>query len=307
MPRSATETATQPADHTPMTRTVDDVVAQFRMLRMPGAAAAFATRSTEPSFCQLDVVAQFHEILQSEMVRRQQNYYTRNRAAAGLPSPVTAAELMPRRAEYGLSPSMVRLLASADWRATLHRIIISPTCSGKTDLATAILDAAIAHRQPCRYSDYSLAMMDLTRSYAAGDPDLYQQRLKHYADAAVLALDDICNGVPRQGEASVFKDLLDACDARNCRLVLVAQQEVQQWHAFLGGGTAADAVLDRVMHNQHLIKLGGNSKRSGKARELKESELPIPSARTDAAAADTDAAADRTAPTPEPEAGGQHA
>ena len=103
-----------------------------------------------------------------QIVRALLNLMVEN-PAAGLPSTVIAAELMPRHAEYGLSPSMVRLLASADWRATLHRIIIiSPTGSGKTDLATAILDAAIAHRQPCRYSDYSLVMMDLHNEPCTG-------------------------------------------------------------------------------------------------------------------------------------------
>ena len=47
-------------------------------------------------------------------------------------------------------------------------------------------------------------------------------------------------------------------------IVITSQRSPEQWHAVIGDETIADAILYRVVHNAHRIKLGGPSIRKTK-------------------------------------------
>jgi DNA replication protein DnaC len=62
---------------------------------------------------------------------------------------------------------------------------------------------------------------------------------------------------------------LEICDDRyqTRSTVLTSQVPVANWHTQIGDPTAADSILDRLVHNAHRIELKGDSlrkKRSGK-------------------------------------------
>jgi DNA replication protein DnaC len=65
------------------------------------------------------------------------------------------------------------------------------------------------------------------------------------------------------------RDFLEICDDRyqTRSTVLTSQVPVANWHTQIGDPTAADSILDRLVHNAHRIELKGDSlrkKRSGK-------------------------------------------
>lgn len=41
--------------------------------------------------------------------------------------------------------------------------------------------------------------------------------------------------------------------------VVTSQLEPKDWHAVIGDATLADAILDRLVHNAHRLKLAGDS------------------------------------------------
>ena len=43
--------------------------------------------------------------------------------------------------------------------------------------------------------------------------------------------------------------------------LITAQLPIDQWHKAIGDATLADAILDRLVHNAHKIKLKGESMR----------------------------------------------
>ena len=47
--------------------------------------------------------------------------------------------------------------------------------------------------------------------------------------------------------------------------ILTSQLPVEKWHDYLADPTIADALLDRVVHNAHRIKLKGPSRRKPEA------------------------------------------
>ena len=62
-------------------------------------------------------------------------------------------------------------------------------------------------------------------------------------------------------------DLLEILENRNgLKSILVTYQlPVKHWHEQIGDPTMADAILDRLVHNSHKIKLDGESMRKKKA------------------------------------------
>ena len=59
-------------------------------------------------------------------------------------------------------------------------------------------------------------------------------------------------------------DLLEIIDDRagNKATIITSQLPIEHWHAWIGDATVADAILDRVMQNNHRFNLAGESLRS---------------------------------------------
>ena len=93
----------------------------------------------------------------------------------------------------------------------------------------------------------------------------YTTVLARLARVDVLILDDwglaAVTDVQRQ-------DLLEVMEDRDATrsTIITSQLPRDQWHAYLGDPTIADAVLDRLVHNAYPITLKGPSRRKEKAQ-----------------------------------------
>ena len=63
--------------------------------------------------------------------------------------------------------------------------------------------------------------------------------------------------------ATKRRDLLEILEDRQGRgsTIVTSQLPVDQWHEAIGDPTLADAILDRLVHNAHRLKLTGDSMR----------------------------------------------
>ena len=64
-------------------------------------------------------------------------------------------------------------------------------------------------------------------------------------------------------DAADRHDLVEVMDRRYGQVstAVVSQLPTDQWHGAIGDATLADAILDRVVHNAHRIRLRGESMR----------------------------------------------
>ena len=87
---------------------------------------------------------------------------------------------------------------------------------------------------------------------------------KQLAKADLLVLDDF--GLAPLAEHTV-RDLLEIVDDRYDRAatLITTQLPLDQWHAYLGDRTVADAILDRLVHNAYKINLKGDSMRKARS------------------------------------------
>ncbi len=156
----------------------------------------------------------------------------------------------------GLSKAVVLDLATSRWAQSHQNIILTgPTGVGKSYIACALGQKA------CR-DGFSVVYRRATRLFdelaqARGD-GTYPHLLRRLAKAQVLILDDF--GIEPLGPPQ-RKELLEVLDDRykTSSTIITSQLEPKDWHSVIGDATAADAILDRLVHNAHRLKLGGDS------------------------------------------------
>jgi len=169
----------------------------------------------------------------------------------------------------GLSKAVVLDLATSRWAQAHQNIILTgPTGVGKSYLACALGQKA------CR-DGFTVVYRRATRLFdelaqARGD-GTYPHLLRRLAKAQVLLIDDF--GLESLG-AQQRKELLEVLDDRynTSSTIVTSQLEPKDWHSVIGDATLADAICDRLVHNAHRLKLGGESIR--KAEGLTGAKKP---------------------------------
>ena len=118
-----------------------------------------------------------------------------------------------------------------------------------------------------KYYRLSRLLLELTQAKADGT---YRKLLQQLAKLDLLILDDW--GL-EPFEAAQRNDLMEIMDERHglSSTIIISQLPTEEWYRAIGDNTLADAILDRLMHNAHRIKLKGESMRKQQP-ELTERE-----------------------------------
>lgn len=234
---------------------------KLNTLRFAGMAAALDEQMQMNSLVDLGFEERLGILLDREMaVRQTRRMNTRLRKARLRQD--GCIENINFRHPRGLDKSLVMRLAGCEWVKGHNNLIITgPTGVGKTYLACAFAQKA------CRegYSTLYLRITKLFEDLALAKGDgRYLKLLASFAKADLLVLDDY--GLEQLGRDQRH-DLLEILEDRHgLRSTLVTSQlPIDHWHEQIGDPTLADAILDRLVHSAHKIKLNGESMRKKNA------------------------------------------
>lgn len=168
----------------------------------------------------------------------------------------------PRDIDYqhprGLKQSLVASLLQSDWINKNQNLLMTGPCgSGKTYIACALAHAACMKGYRVKYYRLSRMLLELNQTKADGS---YSKALQALSKLDMLILDDW--GLEPL-KAAQRNDLMEIMDDRHgsTSTVIISQLPTDQWYQSIGDNTLADAILDRLMHNAHRIKLKGESMR----------------------------------------------
>jgi DNA replication protein DnaC len=230
-------------------------------LRFTGMAAALGDQMQMNSLDDLGFEERLGILLDREMAVRQTRAMNTRLRKARLRQDGCIEDINFRHPR-GLDKSLVMRLADCQWIKEHNNLLITgPTGVGKTYLACAFAQKA------CRegYSTLYLRITKLFEDLALAKGDgRYLKLLTAFAKADLLVLDDY--GLEQLGRDQRH-DLLEILEDRHgLKSTLVTSQlPIDHWHEQIGDPTLADAILDRLVHSAHKIKLNGESMRKKNA------------------------------------------
>lgn len=176
-----------------------------------------------------------------------------------------AVEDIDYQTPRGLDRALLRSLAAeSEWvKQHLNIFLTGATGVGKSWLATALAHKACRDGYTVYYARAAQLFRELALAHADGS---FTRLLRRLSQTDVLVIDDWAMAPLNEVER---RDFLEICDDRyQARsLILTSQVPVANWHAQIGDPTAADSILDRLVHHAHRIELKGESmrkKRGGK-------------------------------------------
>jgi DNA replication protein DnaC len=232
-------------------------IESLHQLRLYGMAHALQEQLQNSKYQELSFEERLALLIDREVVE-QQNRKLEFRLRQARLRQTAVLEDIDFRSNRGLNKADFLELANCGWLKNHQNIlVIGPTGVGKSYLACALAHKACREGYSVQYHRVTKILHEL--GVARGD-GRYLRILKSFSRIDLLVLDD-------WGLEAFTKDqrhdLLEIFEDRHDRrsLLITSQVPVENWHPLIGDPTLADAILDRVVHNAHIINLKGESMR----------------------------------------------
>jgi DNA replication protein DnaC len=234
---------------------------RLRALHLGAMADAYRAQLQDPAVSALSFDERVGLLVDAEHLSRDNRKLTRRLKEAKLRMPNACLEDLDYAPRRELDRALIRQLATGRWISEHRNVLITgATGTGKSYLASALGQHACRHGHRALYRRVPRFFQELALARADGS---YATVLARLARVDVLILDD-------WGLAAVTdiqrQDLLEVMEDRDATrsTIITSQLPRDQWHAYLGDPTIADAVLDRLVHNAFPIALKGPSRRKDK-------------------------------------------
>jgi DNA replication protein DnaC len=231
---------------------------KLRELHLVAMASAWLAQREDPKSGEIDFDTRFGMLVEAEHLARDNKRLSRALREAKLRLPNACVEDIDFAPKREIDRAQIRELVKGHWMSTHGNVVITgATGTGKTYIACALAQKACRDGYRALYRRVPRLFEELALAHADGT---YTRLLMRLAKIDVLVLDDWGLAPLRDQERRDMLEILE--DRHGARSTVVTSQlPVEKWHDFLADPTVADAILDRLVHNAHRIKLKGPSRR----------------------------------------------
>ena len=169
-------------------------------------------------------------------------------------------ETFPFDLQPAVPAPVIRLLAGLDFISTgFNLVFIGPPGVGKTGLATGILHKALVNGHRGRF----IRAQDLFDEINASLLDRSSRRvLNELCGYTVLAIDELGYLSLKPEQANIFFKLMEERHTAKKPTIITTNLDFEQWYDFLGQKTMVQALLDRIRHRCHTVRIDGTTLRS---------------------------------------------
>ncbi|MGA3122878.1 MAG: IS21-like element helper ATPase IstB [Polyangiaceae bacterium] len=196
-------------------------------------------------------------LLRAQWHRAQENALGWRIERAKLPEKWTI-ESFPFKKQPGISQEQIRGFAELDFVAKAENIVfIGPTGVGKTGLASGLLLKALQSGYRGRF----IRAQDLFDEMYASLADRSTRKLLSYLSRVdVLLIDEMGYLNLKPEQTNIFFKLMEERYRRHATIIST-NLDYEEWHNFLGSKALVDALLSRLRHQCHTVRIDGPSLR----------------------------------------------
>lgn len=223
---------------------------QLSVLELADLAAIVERQESDLSLCGLTYEDRLNHLLCELVASRHNKLISKLIANADLKYPNASLATIDCEAR-GISRDKIASLASMGFvGAATNLIITGPTGAGKTYLACML------GVESCKqtFRTYYIRMPDMLAHFKTHKDNpreqiRYRKKLGNYK---LLIIDEWLNYKIDEKESKFIYELIEHRCGNN-PTVFVGQYASPDWHDRLGGGTVADSIMDRIIHNSYTI------------------------------------------------------
>lgn len=168
-------------------------------------------------------------------------------------------ETFPFKKQPGVDPRQIRTFAELNFIGAAENIIfIGPTGVGKTGLAASLLLKALHNGHRGKF----IRAQDLFDDMYASLADRSTRRLvSSLARVDLLVIDEMGYLNLRPEHTNVFFKLMEERYLKK-PTIITTNLDYAEWHSFLGNKALVDALLSRLRHRCHTVRIDGPSLRA---------------------------------------------
>jgi DNA replication protein DnaC len=196
-------------------------------------------------------------LLRAEWHYRQESALAWRIRNAGMPEQ-WSLESFPFKSQPGVNQRQIRTFAELDFIPKAENIVfIGPTGVGKTGLACGLLLKALQNG----HRGLFIKAQDLfDEMYSSLADRSTRKLLKHLSRIDVLAIDEMGYLNLKPEQTNIFFKLMEE-RYRTHPTIITTNLEYEEWQNFLGNKALVEALLSRLRHQCHTVRINGPSLR----------------------------------------------
>jgi len=238
----------------------NETLQQMQQLKFHGMAASYSTQLDLPIHQQLESHELIGQLMQAEMLSRNNERTTYYLKLAKLRQPA-----IPEHIECSVSRNLTKqqlltLLEGHYLRQGENVLITGSTGCGKSYLACALGHQACIQGYRTTYLNMNRLIEKITLAKLDGT---YIKYLNYLERQTLIILDDFGLQVLTQEVKLALLQILEDRYAKRA-VIITSQLPVSKWYEYINEPTLADAIMDRLAAHVHRIELKGESRRRTK-------------------------------------------
>lgn len=235
----------------------DELDQLLKSLRLRKIAELFDAEVKRAEKDKLSYQELFARLLRAQWQANQEGALAWRIKRAGLPEQWTL-ESFPFKRQPGVNQRQIRTFAELEFVPKAENIVfVGPTGVGKTGLASGLLLKALQNG----HRGVFMRAQDLFDEMYASLADRSTRRLlNRLARADVLVIDEMGYLNLRPEQTNIFFKLMEE-RYRQRPTIITTNLDYAEWANFLGNKALVDALLSRLRHQCHTVKIDGPSLR----------------------------------------------